>query len=84
MALKAGQVVRSLAGHDKDRHYLVLWVKDGKAAIADGKRRRVVKPKVKSLKHLEATPEVLELRETLTDPWVRKQLRGYNNISSLL
>ena len=46
-------IVRSLAGHDREKLFLVLELRQGRALIADGKTRKVQKPKLKSLKHLE-------------------------------
>lgn len=52
--LKPGQIVRSLAGRDKGRYFVVLEVRgDNYALVADGDLRRVEKAKKKNLKHLE-------------------------------
>ncbi len=49
-----GCVVTSVAGRDEGREFVVLdLTKDGQyAVIADGKLRKVEKPKTKKLKHL--------------------------------
>ncbi len=51
--MKAGSIVVATAGKDRGRQFLVLEVKDGMAYIANGRRRKVQKPKKKSLKHLK-------------------------------
>ena len=49
----SSHIVRSLAGHDKGRLYLVLEADSGIALLSDGKVRRLDNPKRKKLKHLE-------------------------------
>ena len=51
--MKAGSIVTATAGKDRGRLFLVLEVRDGMAFIANGRRRRVQKPKKKSIKHLQ-------------------------------
>ncbi|EGS29963.1 hypothetical protein HMPREF9130_0690 [Peptoniphilus sp. oral taxon 375 str. F0436] len=44
--IQQGQVVRSLAGRDKDRYFLVLEVVDKTyVLLVDGKLRKLAKPK---------------------------------------
>ncbi|MDI6601294.1 MAG: KOW domain-containing RNA-binding protein [Thermoanaerobacteraceae bacterium] len=50
--LKVGQVVKSKAGRDKGRLFIVLNVEDPYAYIADGLLRKIEKPKKKKIKHL--------------------------------
>ncbi|KPU42611.1 hypothetical protein OXPF_37860 [Oxobacter pfennigii] len=49
-----GQIVRSKAGRDKDKYFVVMGL-DGKeyALICDGELRKVEKPKRKKIKHLD-------------------------------
>lgn len=55
------QLVRSTAGRDVQRYYLVLDVgSDGSALLVDGDRRRMENPKRKNLKHLAVMPAVAE------------------------
>jgi len=60
MEIKIGSVVRSIAGHDKGDLLLVIAMSDGFAYVADGKLRKVLKPKKKKLKHLQGTHFVTE------------------------
>lgn len=48
-----GQIVRSKAGRDKYRHHVIVEVIDNEyVTIADGKTRKIERPKKKKLKHL--------------------------------
>lgn len=48
-----GRVATSRAGRDKDRSFIIVSVIDGShVAVADGKLRKLSKPKKKKLKHL--------------------------------
>jgi len=52
--LKPGQLVCSLAGRDKGKHYLVLQELDEKyVLLVDGRRRPVTRPKKKNKAHLQ-------------------------------
>lgn len=54
MKLVPGQIVRSLAGHDKDSIFFVVGIVDDYSVlIADGDRRRIESPKRKKAKHLQ-------------------------------
>jgi hypothetical protein len=55
--LKPSHIVKSLAGHDKDRIYHVLSLDNGYAALTDGKVRHLANPKRKQLKHLSFQSE---------------------------
>lgn len=77
MDIKAGSVVKSRAGHDKDGFFVVLEVKNGSALIADGKERRVERPKRKNLRHLAVTESVVMLPQT--NKQLRKLLNNFGN-----
>jgi hypothetical protein len=52
--LRVGQLVRSKAGRDAGLYLLVLGVRDAQfVVVADGKLRRVARPKLKRVRHLE-------------------------------
>jgi len=56
-----GQFVRSKAGRDKDRVFIVMKVIDEKyVLIADGDLRRIEKPKKKKIRHLTVINQVSE------------------------
>ncbi|MCL6450381.1 MAG: KOW domain-containing RNA-binding protein [Acetobacteraceae bacterium] len=59
--VRVGQVVKSLAGRDRDRYFLVLSVVDERhVLVTDGDLRRVDRPKRKNVRHLEPAPQVAE------------------------
>ncbi len=59
MDIIKGSVVRAKAGRDKGSYFVVLNFDKNFAFIADGKTRKLERPKRKNLKHLEATSVVL-------------------------
>lgn len=77
MEIITGSVVKSKAGHDKELFFVALEVKDGRALIADGRERRVEKPKLKNLKHLAPTGTVTDLPKT--NKQLRKLLNNFGN-----
>lgn len=78
MELKCGMVVKSIAGHDKDRFYVIVDIKGNRAYIADGKLRTVEAPKPKNFMHLRRTNSVAELENFSTNKQLRKFLHCYN------
>lgn len=76
--MKVGSIVYSMAGHDKERFYVVVRLEDGFAYIADGKRRKLDRPKKKSAKHLRGTSQTLDLNIVATDKKLRSALGSLN------
>ncbi len=60
MDFKRGQIVKARAGRDKDGFFVITELDGGYAYIADGRRRKVQKPKKKKLIHLLPTKRVAE------------------------
>jgi len=63
--VELGQVVRSLAGRDKGKPYLIIDIMaGGRVLLVDGRIRTVNKPKKKNIKHLQpyrcVIPEIKE------------------------
>jgi ribosomal protein L14E/L6E/L27E len=57
--IQIGQFVRSKAGRDKDRIFIVMNIADEKyVLIADGDLRRIEKPKKKKIRHLAVMAQV--------------------------
>ena len=86
MQLELGQVVRSLAGRDWGKNYLIIgFIVEGRVLLADGRVRTVDRPKKKNVKHLQpyrcVFPEIKEKiqRGVLNDNAVRDAL---NNLLS--
>jgi len=67
MDLTLGQVVYSKAGRDKGKKFIVVEIVDELyVKICDGDLRKIEKAKLKKIKHLQVTGEViLPLKEKL-------------------
>ena len=78
--LRPGQIVRSKAGRDKGRRYLVIKVLSPREVLlSDGRRRPLARPKRKNIAHLQAYSKRVEIEELissqkLTDSQVIKYL----------
>ncbi len=58
-SVRRGDVVLSIAGHDKGCYFFVMDVvgeNDQYLLLADGKNRSVIKPKKKKIKHCRVMP----------------------------
>ena len=77
MELQRGQVVRSLAGHDKGGFLAVVQVAPPFAFVCDGKRRPLERPKRKKLFHLAPTATVLPEEALRTNRQIRSALRRF-------
>ncbi len=73
MDIKAGSVVLSLAGHDKGRAMVVTKIDGETVFVADGKERKLLKPKKKNIKHVRTTNRLIGLSE-MTDKRLRRTL----------
>lgn len=82
MELKEGMVVKSKAGRDGGSFCVVLKLSDGFAFIADGKERKILKPKKKNVKHLARTNSFLSL-DDVTDKKLRLALRNFDSEQSI-
>lgn len=77
MEIRAGQIVRSLAGHDKGDFQIVIAVDGMYAIVCDGKRRSLMKPKKKKLRHLAPTKTVIDENLLKTNRQIRGVLRRF-------
>lgn len=83
--LQLGSIVISKAGRDKTRPFIVLAVENEYVRIADGDLRKVDKPKLKKLKHLNITKRLafdvqqalIEGRE-ISDTMLRAAIKDLN------
>jgi len=66
--IEPGRIVRTRAGRDKGRYFVVVNVLDDEYVhIVDGELRKLAKPKRKKCKHLDPTKDVHEgLRDKMT------------------
>ena len=78
--LRPGQLVRSKAGRDRGRHYLVIKVIGPREVLlSDGRKRPLARPKKKNVAHLQPYLRFAEIEELvgsqkLTDSQVIKYL----------
>lgn len=84
--LEIGQVVKSKAGRDKGRVFLICdIIDDDYVFIVDGDLRRLDSPKKKKIKHLtiynEVLPELQYRKENnfnINNAYIRKLLEPFN------
>lgn len=76
--MERGMIVKSASGHDKDSFYVVVGMDGDFCLIADGRRRKVERPKRKNAKHLQATAQRAEPGEYETNKQLRRRLWGLN------
>ncbi|MGX8699334.1 MAG: KOW domain-containing RNA-binding protein [bacterium] len=90
MTPQKSDVVIALRGRDAEKRFFVVGFREELALIADGKSRRLEKPKAKKLKHLSPTgedagrvQEKLRVGEKVTNGEIRRALaalsRGEEN-----
>lgn len=58
--LQYGQIVKSKAGRDKDKIFVIVDLQDEYAYLADGQLRRIENPKQKKKKHIQPTNYIIE------------------------
>jgi ribosomal protein L14E/L6E/L27E len=88
--LKIGQIVKSKAGRDKDRIFIILEAIDvNHVLVCDGELRKLSSPKKKKIKHLVIYNTVLtefadklQSNKNLNDAFVRKLLEPFNKNAS--
>ena len=74
---EAGDLVCSVAGHDKNEFYIVYEVQKIWVSLVDGKYKLVTKPKMKKCKHVERIKKkVMEIKpEETTDLQIKHCLK---------
>lgn len=78
MDITQGTVVVSAAGHDKGGIFAVIGFTLGEyALIADGKVRKLEKPKKKKLKHLEPIGVLEQGNPVQTNRQLKKALKQF-------
>ena len=61
-----GQIIKSKAGRDKDRLFVIIDIKGEYVYLVDGDLRKLEKPKMKKIKHVQPTNNILEsIREKI-------------------
>ncbi|HHW58206.1 MAG TPA: RNA-binding protein [Clostridia bacterium] len=85
--LQIGQIVRSKAGRDKGRIFVIIGkVDEQHVLIVDGDLRKIERPKKKKFKHLQKYNDVIfqikekiEKGDKLTNEEIRKFLEPYKS-----
>lgn len=80
--LTVGQIVKSKAGRDKNRLFLVLDIIDENfVLLVDGDLRKVDSPKMKKVKHIAKVNQCcydlraeLDCGRSITDEWIRREI----------
>lgn len=88
--LKIGQIVKSKAGRDKDRVFIIYQILDEQyILVCDGDLRKLSSLKKKKVKHLVIYNTVLtefaekiQSNENLDDAFVRRMLEPYTRSAS--
>ncbi|MBP3761396.1 MAG: KOW domain-containing RNA-binding protein [Ruminococcus sp.] len=78
MKLQKGSVVRAVAGRDCGGFFAVVRIENDFCFIADGKSRKLDKPKRKNIKHIRPTNSMIELND-ITDKRLRSFLSTFRN-----
>ena len=58
-----GMLAKSLAGHDKDKVYVIVGLDEQFTYLADGERKTLQSPKKKKKKHVQLIREQHEISE---------------------
>lgn len=83
---QSGNLAKSLAGHDKNKIYVIIREEEQEVFVADGQRRTVEKPKRKKKKHIQPihSCESLGLEEkksqTEQNEAIRKVIKAYEQL----
>lgn len=82
--LSLGQLVRSVAGRDEGRYFFIVGFSDEDVLIANGRERKISKPKLKKIKHIKKlnivdkeVKDILSLGEKPTDASLREKIASY-------
>lgn len=82
--LQYGQIVKSKAGRDKGKFFVIIDKEDEYLYLVDGILRRIDNPKKKKIKHIQPTNIIIDIiknkienDEKITNADIRKQLILY-------
>ncbi|MFA9380449.1 MAG: hypothetical protein ACERKO_05250 [Acetanaerobacterium sp.] len=78
MLIEKGMIVKSIAGRDHNRFFLVLYTEGEFAYVADGRMRPIEKPKKKKARHLAKTNATAQEMTVSTNRQLRQLLAAYN------
>lgn len=73
---EAGMLVRSKAGHDSGKVYVIIRAEDEYIYLSDGNIRTLDKLKKKKKKHVQVIHKVVDMHK-ITDVYIKKELKEY-------
>ena len=74
---RKGMLVRSKAGHDTGKVYIIVESADAYVLVCDGRIRTLANPKKKKFKHLQFINREYPI-ETMNDVQIKRILKEYN------
>ncbi|MCQ2491053.1 MAG: KOW domain-containing RNA-binding protein [Ruminococcus sp.] len=74
MKINVGSVVKANAGRDSGGYFVVTEAGGTSCFIADGRSRKLAKPKHKNMKHISPTGSMIDIND-ITDKQLRIRLR---------
>ena len=80
MNYEAGQIVKSLAGHDKDSYYMIVRVEGNFIWAADGTRHKLEDPKKKNIRHVQLIKAYVPDEDRDKDVAIQHFLKSYGGI----
>ena len=78
MKLMKGSVVRAEAGRDGGGYFVIVEDDEKYCFIADGRSRKLNKPKRKNIKHIRITDSMIDLND-ITDKKLRNVLKQFGS-----
>ena len=85
MMISESDIVISLNGRDEGKHFFVLGIEDEYVLLANGKGRRIERPKRKKLKHVQfaaksdcRVSEKIRNNEKISNSDLRRALAQYD------
>lgn len=84
MNIQYGQIIKSKAGRDQGKIFIIIDIQDEYVYLVDGQYRRIENPKKKKIKHIQPTKIVIEAinqkivnDKKITNADIRKELVVY-------
>lgn len=76
--MEVGQIVCSIAGHDKEQFYVIIGVEGEYVFLVDGKYKLLSNPKKKNKKHIQCVADISkEWTDKPNDLLVKRILKKY-------
>ena len=72
-----GMLARSLAGHDKEKVYVIIKIDETYVYLVDGQQRKIDNPKKKKKKHVQLIRNRYEL-DSADDAKIKRILKEYS------